>query len=100
MDLAPERRIKMKTSQILFSLSLFWIVSPSWSQMPVPLSDSFQAENNKSGLPKPPHRSTIDKTLEAASQKLRSKVESDRVGAAKLLGKYTIRNSSYCSLVP
>ena len=94
MDLAQKKRFEMKTSQALFFLSIFWFVSASWSQVPVPLSDSLQTENNQSGSPNSMYRSTIDKTLESASQKLRSKVESDRVGAAKLLGKYTIRNSS------
>ena len=94
MDLAQKKRFEMKTTQALFFLSIFWFVSASWSQVPVPLSDSLQTENNQSGSPNSACRSTIDKTLESASQKLRSKVESDRVGAAKLLGKYTIRNSS------
>ena len=38
--------------------------------------------------PNPPPRTTMNRTLEDASQKLRSSLVQDRVGAAKLLGKY------------
>ena len=84
----------MRAFQILFSISILFCVSFTWSKVPVPAADSLQIENNRSGVPKVQSRSTIDKTLEMASRKLQSKVESDRISAAKLLGKYTIRNSS------
>jgi len=51
-------------------------------------------ENNQIIKRAKPIRVSIDKTLEMASQKLHSSLESDRVGAAKLLGKYTVRDSS------
>lgn len=54
----------------------------------------FKKENNQSIKSVKPFRVSIDKTLELTSQKLLSSSESDRVGAAKLLGKYTVRTSS------
>ena len=47
------------------------------------------AENNETGPPPVlPRRSTVNNTLDEAAQKLRSENDLERVGAAKLLGKY------------
>ena len=47
-----------------------------------------QTEINQTELTLPAMRSTIDNTLNQASQKLKSSKLEERVGAAKLLGKY------------
>ena len=66
------------------------ISTPVYSQDAIPpvSFEGNQTENNQTDLPLPAMRSTIDSTLNQASQKLKSSKVEERVGAAKLLGKY------------
>ncbi|MEL0099789.1 MAG: hypothetical protein VW907_09560 [Opitutae bacterium] len=73
---------------IIFSLGVFSLHLNGEKNV-TSLGDPIQVEANKTApLPLPPQRATVDNTLEEAARKLRSEKEQERVGAAKLLGKY------------
>lgn len=90
MDLAKKRGLAMIGLRVMLPAIALGISKPVYSQDAIPpvSFEGNQTENNQTGLPLPAMRSTVDSTLNQASQKLKSSKVEERVGAAKLLGKY------------
>ena len=92
MDYAPTSWIKMK---YLFLINCFLValmfgqvpISKPPSFPPVELPD-FNASDSNTSAPQPPRRSSQVETIRTAEIDLRHGKEGERVGAAKLLGKY------------
>ena len=85
----------MKDCRVVYCLLALSIFSKGGAQPTQTVAEEFlKVESNQSMSSGVPVRTSIDQTLEIASQKLLSGEESERVAAAKLLGKYSLRNSS------
>ena len=92
MDNAPTSWVKMKYLFLINSFSVALTfgqapISKPPSFPPVELPDFNASESNKT-VPEPPRRSSQVETIRQAEIDLRHGKEGERVGAAKLLGKY------------
>ena len=72
---------------LVFAMGLSKLVYSQDVISPVSIEGN-QTDNNQTEVTLPAMRSSIDNTLNQASQKLKSSKVEERVGAAKLLGKY------------
>ena len=80
----------MKDCRVVYCLLALSIFSKGGAQPTQTVAEEFlMVESNQSISSGVPVRTSIDQTLEIASQKLLSGEESERVAAAKLLGKYS-----------
>lgn len=79
-------RLKFLLSIFTFGMGVFVVADEGKQTGPV--DGNFSDGNQTQSVARPPKRTSLDRTLEDASQKLRSPHVQDRVGAAKLLGKY------------
>jgi len=88
--------VKKFTFSIFFLLSLLAMISKGQDgNASVPLEDFNASSLDPEGIPPtPPQRSTIEATLDKTSRMLKSSQLDERIGAAKLLGKYPRYESS------